>query len=402
MGAAELRYLPHVSASSQGSLVTTRVFGAVVGGLFLGLAALLACSSQEAGSSGSSSISSPTSQEVPLGSRRVPLGLLSQGGGPLGGHSGTPPDLGARPGLSGDGRQRSSRLSGWAFYLRMEPSRPDPHARRAPTQQSRYGETELYRTLQRWDGIQLPAGVEVSSARLQITVEKGPRRAVDVMLYEVHKDWEPGKGGTQNDNTSPPRPGEVWWGEAGHATQPWGLPGVGFASERHPRPTLPSWPWLKLATSPTLASRIALWSSRVRPWRITCRNRGGGASRCGSWSRCSDAAEDEPGTQLDLYSANVGDEHHRDWRPRLELSWSAPGHRAQGQRSIHLENGPLYSDRAVAVEKGRASCGELRAIEPQTAKCRRFKSEAGGATESPRGKARLIPKRWTGSGPSFV
>ena len=81
---------------------------------------------------------------------------------------------------------------------------------------SRFGEKEIMRAIHRWDHITLPTNAVVTQASLEIVVETGIEEPADVMLYEVHRDWNPGSGGLQGDNTSPPAPGEVWWPEAAH------------------------------------------------------------------------------------------------------------------------------------------------------------------------------------------
>ncbi len=95
---------------------------------------------------------------------------------------------------------------------------------------SRFGEKEIVRALHRWDDLPLPANAVVTQVSLEIVVEAGIEDPADVMLYEVHRDWNPGSGGVQRDNTSPPAPGEVWWPEAAHGEEEWGLPGASFAS----------------------------------------------------------------------------------------------------------------------------------------------------------------------------
>ena len=99
----------------------------------------------------------------------------------------------------------------------------------------RYGEFEIFRVLERWDGIHLPGGAQVRNARIRIGVEESPADTVAVVIYEVKKDWNPGTGGTLNNNVSPPKPGEVWWNDAGFQQTSWGLPGAGYASDSDPQ-----------------------------------------------------------------------------------------------------------------------------------------------------------------------
>ncbi len=58
-----------------------------------------------------------------------------------------------------------------------------------------FGEYELFRLVQRWDGMALPPAVHIHQARLRLGVEEGPPFSVTVYLYEVKKDWNPGGGG---------------------------------------------------------------------------------------------------------------------------------------------------------------------------------------------------------------
>ena len=97
-----------------------------------------------------------------------------------------------------------------------------------------YGEVELSRVLQRWDGITLPPDSEISTCRLTLQVEEGPEGPLRLFVYAVARDWRPGSGGEDGNNVSVPKPGEVWWRDAAYGEVPWGLPGVGFASDAHP------------------------------------------------------------------------------------------------------------------------------------------------------------------------
>ena len=67
-----------------------------------------------------------------------------------------------------------------------------------------------------------------------MTVERGPETPLRVMLYAVNKEWNPGGGGIEANNASPPKPGEVWWNDVGFEEKAWGLPGVGFAARGDP------------------------------------------------------------------------------------------------------------------------------------------------------------------------
>lgn len=252
---------------------------------------------------------------------------------------------------------------------------------------ARYGETELFRTVERWDGVRLPVDASVHSAELRLTIEKGPDAKCDVLLYPVHKDWNPGNGGTQNDNTSPPRPGEVWWGAAGHETKAWGFPGAGFASERHPNADTPVRALAEAVYDPdrdtlhfsgdALAAYIEGQSRRREALRFLV--------------KVSDAAEDVPNGEIAIYTANVGDARQTEWRPQLELRWSAPGVRAQGGERLHLENGRFFETERLPLQGGRvlaasfepaASAAGQRPSDTPTIQVRGGRGEEGSAWQS--------------------
>ncbi|NNL86822.1 MAG: hypothetical protein HKP27_14265, partial [Myxococcales bacterium] len=98
----------------------------------------------------------------------------------------------------------------------------------------RYAEHELFRVVQEWSDVTLPPGARVREAGLYLQSEYAPRRCVEILLYDVKRAWNPGTGGTQHDNVSPPKPGEVWWNEAKSEDEAWALPGVGRASDSDP------------------------------------------------------------------------------------------------------------------------------------------------------------------------
>jgi hypothetical protein len=98
----------------------------------------------------------------------------------------------------------------------------------------KYGENEVFRVLQRWEGVRLPTDVDVTACRLTLHVEEGPSRPLRVLVYAVSKDWNPGSGGVDENNVSVPKPGEVWWGDAAFERESWSHPGAGFASDFDP------------------------------------------------------------------------------------------------------------------------------------------------------------------------
>ena len=120
--------------------------------------------------------------------------------------------------------------------------------------------------LHRWDDVPLPADAVATQVSLEIVVEAGIEDPADVMLYEVHRDWNPGSGGLQRDNTSPPAPGEVWWLEAAHGEEEWGLPGASFASDNPGLGDVAPRHWRRLTT--LQAPRV--WCFHPAPLLGTC------------------------------------------------------------------------------------------------------------------------------------
>lgn len=183
-----------------------------------------------------------------------------------------------------------------------------------------YGEHELFRVLQRWEGMRLPSGARILSARLNLTVEWDGPGARRLLLYAVHKDWKPGGGGVHGNNASVPKPGEVWWNDVGHGDESWGLPGAGFASDVHCEADTPATALADAVfdgssqivgfESPQLAAYIDQRLISGQPLLFLL--------------KASDFQEDIPGAQLSFYSANSGDTHDLSRRPRLDLEWRHP------------------------------------------------------------------------------
>jgi len=199
----------------------------------------------------------------------------------------------------------------------------------------KYGEQELFRALYRWDGIELPPQVRVHGARVDIAVERGPDRDLQVLLYAVRKDWDPGEGGVRRDNNSPPREGEVWWGALAHEREPWGLPGAGFASDTHPRADTSAMPLAEthyapgqerlVFESPELAAYVERRVGKGRPLLFLL--------------KLDDGLEDEFRTLLLLHSGSRDDPWNPERRPRLSLEWDSPAEIAAFERRVHLEHG---------------------------------------------------------------
>ncbi len=225
-------------------------------------------------------------------------------------------------------------LDGRFVYGWNQPGQIHSRVGRRPTK-PRFGETELFRTLQRWDAVTLPTEAQVLEASLVMEVEDGPARPLDVLLYSVNPDWNPGQGGTQRDNTSPPRAGEVWWNEIAHDELSWGMPGVGFASDQHPRADTPA---MALAEAPWVPDQrqLRFESDALRAYTQEQTRRG---KPLRFLVKLSDALEDDAGALLYLYTANHGDVRNSSRRPILSLAWAAPSARARQEHRVHLEAG---------------------------------------------------------------
>lgn len=212
------------------------------------------------------------------------------------------------------------------------------------------GDCELFRVLHRWSDIWLPSGAEVSNARLEIDIEKGVDRELEILLYEVHKEWEPGEGGRLRNNNSAPSPGEVWWNEVCHGKQRWGLPGAGLASDTHPDADTPQAP-LALGRyhphdstvvfeSPELSTYVERQASQAKPLLFLL--------------KLSDYLEDIPGTCIDVYSGNHGDDRSTARRPRLMVDWAAADETVAIERRLLLEHGRTIA--LPPIECGPAEC----------------------------------------------
>ncbi len=253
-------------------------------------------------------------------------------------------------------------LDGRFIYGWNQPGQIHTRLGRRPTR-ARFGETELFRTLQRWDGLGLPRTARIERARLRLAVEKGPRRPLVVLVYAVRPDWDPGRGGTRHDNTSPPAPGEVWWGEARHGVRRWGLPGVGFASEDHPQADTPVTALAEAFWEPGQAG-LVFESEALRAY-VQTQARAGEPLRL--LLKLSDELEDQPGSLLYLYSTNFGDLRNPARRPVLELRWHAPDERMRFERRLHLEHGRMLETPRLALEGSGSVVASFVASQPDGA-----------------------------------
>jgi hypothetical protein len=212
----------------------------------------------------------------------------------------------------------------------------------------RYGEIELLRVLQRWEGIALPPDFELHACRLTLRVEEGPTEPLRLLVYAVVRDWSPGSGGVNGNNVSVPKPGEVWWGEAAHGKTPWGLPGVGFASDYHPE-----------ADTGTQALAEAMWKpgedeivfeSEAFARYAAVRIRDGKPLLL--LLKLTDGQEDTPGLFFNLFSGEHGDSRNTVWRPRLELEWSCPTEVDSVAHDVFMEYGRVCEMPRQRSERG--------------------------------------------------
>lgn len=201
------------------------------------------------------------------------------------------------------------------------------------------GEHELFRVIQRWDDLVIPTGTHIHHARLSLKVEKGTASPLQILLYEVNPDWNPGKGGTGQNNNSPPKRGEVWWGDVGFQEQSWGLPGAGYASDSDPQADTAAMPLAEARyhpgakaidfTSPRLSRYIESRAQSNQPLLFLI--------------KLADYLEDVPGNQLALYSANYGAGREGSLRrPQLILEWEAAKETTSLHQDLFLEYGRTY------------------------------------------------------------
>jgi len=199
----------------------------------------------------------------------------------------------------------------------------------------KYGEEELFRLIQRWGGIQLPKGSTVSDARLVLTVERGPEAPQRIVLYAVKKDWNPGDGGIDANNASPPKHGEVWWNDVGFEEEAWGLPGVGFAARGHPDADTDVMA-LADATYRPGEDKVVLSSDELSSYATA---RIADNKPLLFLLKLSDYHEDFPGTLIDFYSGDYGSSHCVTRRPQLILEWASESEYGSIDQRVRLEYG---------------------------------------------------------------
>lgn len=225
-------------------------------------------------------------------------------------------------------------LDGRFMYAWNQPGQGHVRAGRRKMH-ARYGEVELFRSIQRWEGVALPPRAHVHRASLTLHVERGPKRPLRFFLYAVKPDWDPGRGGARGNNTDPPEPGDVWWRERAHGEAAWGLPGVGYASDQDPDADTEAMPlaevrWARPQTTLVFESEaLAAYAQRRARRRLPLL----------FLVKLEDYVEDEPYTLFKIWSGNAGEERNPARRPTLRLEWESPDELARLERGIHLEHG---------------------------------------------------------------
>jgi len=206
---------------------------------------------------------------------------------------------------------------------------------RVPACPPKYGEEELFRIIQRWEGIRLPSGSTVLDARLVLTVERAPELPLRIMLYAMQKDWNPGGGGTERNNVSPPKRGEVWWNDVGFRERAWGLPGAGFAARGNPDADTDEVP-LADATYRPGNEKVVLGSEELARY---AKARIADGKPLLFLLKLSDYHEDIPGTEIDFYSGNYGSSHCVSQRPQLVLEWTSGAECGSRDERVRIEYG---------------------------------------------------------------
>ncbi|WP_138429465.1 hypothetical protein [Fodinibius saliphilus] len=196
------------------------------------------------------------------------------------------------------------------------------------------GEWELYRVLQRWTNLWLPEGANVHNVHLDIEVEFEVDHKLEILLYNVHKDWDPGEGGIDRNNISDANYGEVWWNEVGQDVKKWGLPGVGFSSNTHSEADTPISP-LAIAYYQPGDSSITFESHQLASYVADQIHSGNPLLFL---LKLSDYYEDLPFSVINLYSGNHGDSHNTARRPQLIVDWEDVNAKTEWKEDILLEH----------------------------------------------------------------
>ncbi len=199
-----------------------------------------------------------------------------------------------------------------------------------------YGEYELFRFLQRWDKIEKVEGASVTEAELVIeTGPKAPNQAVSLALYAVHTNWDPGLGGIDKDNVSPPAQGEVWWNDRAHQSASWGLPGCSYPSADPHRGDIHPMP-LAIVDLPTTGGKLRFSTPALTAY---INDRVCQGEPLLFLFKLTDVHEDVRETLVHMWSGNEGDSRAQGRKPRLTLGWTSQEGHGTTDVPVLLEHG---------------------------------------------------------------
>ncbi len=221
-----------------------------------------------------------------------------------------------------------------------------------------FGEFELFRNLHRWANLELPADIQVVDAKLELVLESGPPFAVDVAVYAVTKDWNPGNGGTNKDNNSPPAHGEVWWVDAMAGKVSWHRAGAGFASDDHPDADTGAQPLAITRYSPNGPSTLSFRSQKLASY---IEDRLAQNLPLLFLYKQTDVYEDSIGSSLEIWSSNFGTDGSAR-RPSLSIDWKAPGRTKVRNFDINIEHGRFLELGSVQVGGKKHIAASFRSV----------------------------------------
>lgn len=226
-----------------------------------------------------------------------------------------------------------------------------------------FGEFELFRNLHRWSNLGLPTGIDIDNASLELFLESGPPFPADVAVYAVHKDWNPGSGGTNRDNNSPPAPGEVWWLEAKAGETRWQRPGVGYASDTDSAADTGGQPLALARYTPGAGLRLTFTSESLAGY-VEDRVRSGLPVLL--LYKLTDPYEDSIGSVMEIWSANFGTQGSSR-RPALSIDWRPAGPMQVQRYDLVLESGRFVNLGQLDTAGARFIVADFEADESQAA-----------------------------------
>ena len=211
-----------------------------------------------------------------------------------------------------------------------------------------HGELELFRVTHRFADLDLPRDAKIHAARFELQIEQGAKLPVRAVLYGLHGDFDPGRGGTSRDNVSPPAPGEVWWNHRGWPDRPWGLPGASSVGTPESGADTPPEPLAEASYESGDAALV--FESDALADSVEAKLRVGEPANF--LLKLTDRHEDLPGTVLVVYAASEGEPRAPSRRPRLQLEWTSPRARTLVDRTLRLERGRHRVERLALPGEG--------------------------------------------------